>query len=80
MTTVAVRHEMGDHLAQCGAVNTVLGLTCNREPHGPEHAHYQADSNSTRAWYEPFCVQCTPAPATFHCRELGHTIPEPGRD
>ena len=60
--------------AMCGATNEVLGLRCTREPHGPEHAHYQDDGHGVRAWYEPFCIQCTPAPATFHCRELGHTI------
>ncbi len=80
MTAPAAVPQSGDPHARCGAANTVLGLTCNREPHGPEHAHYQADSNGTRAWYEPFCVQCAPAPATFRCRELGHTIPESTRD
>ncbi|MEU4590060.1 hypothetical protein [Micromonospora aurantiaca (nom. illeg.)] len=42
--------QPGDPQARCGAANTVLGLTCNREPHPPGTAHYQDDGNAVRTW------------------------------
>ena len=40
----------GDGLTVCGAVNTPLGLRCNRPPHPTGTAHYQDDGNAVRAW------------------------------
>lgn len=60
--------------AACDATNPTLGLRCDREPHPPGTAHYQDDGAGVRAWHEPWCVQCHPAPPDFRCRKLGHTI------
>ncbi|MEU4590021.1 hypothetical protein [Micromonospora aurantiaca (nom. illeg.)] len=34
----------------CGAVNSTIGLTCNRRPHPPGTAHAQLDDNHVHAW------------------------------
>ncbi|WP_329013157.1 hypothetical protein OG271_03895 [Micromonospora rifamycinica] len=53
----------------CGAANTVLRLTCNREPHPPGTAHYQDDGNGIRAWYDPDAVaRAAPDPTRSEVR------------